>query len=121
MSIENLSLLPENDRIDCEIVIIGGGPVGLTIAQELSKTFHSVILVESGDLNENPLHNALLKVESVDGALSPAMRSTRSDFHKSAMKFWSGEEQSYGARCRALGGSTHAWAGKSAPFDPIDF
>ena len=34
---------------------------------------------------------------------------------------WSPDLQPYGVRCRALGGSTHAWAGKSAAFDSIDF
>jgi choline dehydrogenase-like flavoprotein len=37
------------------------------------------------------------------------------------MKYWSAESQAYGLRCRALGGSTVAWAGKSATFDDIDF
>jgi choline dehydrogenase-like flavoprotein len=103
-----------------DLLIVGAGPVGLTIARELAGSGRKVFVLESGLAEENAGHNALLHVESV-GAPNPEGQLRRRLFHGEAMKYWSAEDQGFGLRCRALGGSTAAWAGKSATFDDIDF
>src|SRR6185437_8255678 len=50
-----------------------------------------------------------------------AQKQKRAVFHGASSSSWTQATQPYGVRCRALGGSTHAWAGKSAAFDAIDF
>jgi len=78
-------------------------------------------VLESGDLQENDEHELLNRVVSVGAPNSPEQIAKRRIFHSVNTKFWSHENQPFGVRCRALGGSTNAWAGKSAPFSPIDF
>lgn len=121
MEIIDLSAFDPGSVFEADVVIIGGGPAGLTIARELFDTALTVLVVESGILHETPEHAALNEVESVSEPQSAAQRQKRAEFHGANSLFWMPSAQSYGVRCRALGGSTHAWAGKSAPFDPIDF
>jgi len=78
--------------------IIGTGPAGLTLANELSKTGKKICLVESGTKNQNKDKNKLKKVISVGEIII--------------------KEKS---RVRAWGGTSNTWAGLSAPLDKIDF
>ncbi len=120
MQIDKLEDFSPGHEFFCDLVIVGAGPVGLTIASELAGSGLNVLVLESGLTEETEVHNRLLDVESV-GAPNPAGQLKRRTFHGEAMKYWSAEGQGYGLRCRALGGSTVAWAGKSATFDDIDF
>lgn len=121
MKLERLSGLEGNPTITADIVIVGGGPTGLTIAAECAGVGRKVLLVESGLDLETPEHSLLNDVENVGQPQSQTQLCKRVEFHSPQARFWSPEGQAYGVRCRALGGSTHAWAGKSAPFDAIDF
>lgn len=121
MKIENLSAFEAGTVFETDLVVIGGGPAGLTIAQEFLNSSTQVLIVESGLLDETPDHAVLAELESVGEPYTDAQLCKRSAFHGSSSSIWSQERQPYGVRCRALGGSSHAWAGKSAPFDPIDF
>ncbi|MEF0944195.1 GMC family oxidoreductase [Rhizobium sp. BR 362] len=121
MKIEQLSSRDDNSIITSDLVIVGGGPTGLTIAAQCAKAGRKVLVVESGLEFENPEHSTLNEIESVGQPQSEAQSRKRVAFHSPQAKFWSQEIQPFGVRCRALGGSTHAWAGKSAPFDAIDF
>jgi choline dehydrogenase-like flavoprotein len=121
MDIEDLSRFDPNSLFETDLVIVGGGPAGLTIAREFFDTSVRVLVLESGLLDETMNHAALAEVESVAEPKSEQQREWRSGFHGASAPFWSPQLQPYGVRCRALGGSTHAWAGKSAAFDPIDF
>jgi choline dehydrogenase-like flavoprotein len=121
MDIEDLSNFTPGSVFQADLVIVGGGPAGLTVAREFFGTSIRVLIVESGLLDETPDHAALAEVESVGEPQTELQNQKRVKFHGMSSTFWSQGLQPYGVRCRALGGSTHAWAGKSAAFDPIDF
>ena len=109
------------EPLRCEVVVIGGGPVGITLGTDLARAGIDVIILESGIEDETQEHAALNQVENVGELSHPRQIAKRSHFHGLYSKTWSQVTQPFGVRCRALGGSTHAWSGKSAPFDPIDF
>src|ERR1700730_19256384 len=120
MRIEDLSSLGTDAAIDTDLVVIGGGPAGLTIAREFFGTSTRVLIVESGELAEHPQFTDLNAVESRGEPKGEAARR-RIECHGPHSPSWSNESQSYGVRCRVLGGSSHAWTGKSAAFDHVDF
>lgn len=121
MNIEDLTRFDPNSLFEADLVIVGGGPAGLTIAREFAGSSLRVLVLESGLLDETPEHAALAEVESIGEPNGERQREKRKRFHGASAPFWSEELQPYGVRCRALGGSSHAWAGKSAAFDAIDF
>ncbi len=121
MDIERLSDRDAGATLDADLVIVGGGPAGLTIAKELFDSSLRILILESGELQENREFDALNDVECVADSWSPAQVRKRIEFHGASCPSWSSEKQSFGVRCRLLGGSTHNWAGKSAPFDNTDF
>ena len=121
MHIENLANFSPGSTFEADLVIVGGGPAGLTVAREFFGTSVNVLVVESGLLEETPEHAALAAVESIGEPFTEAQKTKRNAFHGASAARWSSEQQPYGVRCRALGGSSHAWAGKSAAFDQIDF
>jgi choline dehydrogenase-like flavoprotein len=121
MDIEDLSRFERNSFFETDLVIVGGGPAGLTIAREFFDSPLRVLVLESGLLDETRDHADLAEVESVGEPNGEQKREWRQRFHGASAPFWSQELQPYGVRCRAFGGSTHAWAGKSAAFDAIDF
>ena len=104
-----------------DVVIVGAGAAGLTIARELGSKGVRTCAIESGALEESPEHEALNAVE-VDGfLLDPEVQRLRNAWHSWQLRYWSSDTQRYGVRTRVFGGSTAAWAGRAAPFDPIDF
>jgi choline dehydrogenase-like flavoprotein len=86
--------------LECDVCVVGGGPIGLTIASELAGTGLRVDILESGGLEISQATEALNAVECVGP--SPI-----------------GDQAL--ARHRGLGGSSHAWAGRVAAFDELDF
>jgi choline dehydrogenase-like flavoprotein len=121
MRVENLVELGANASLDTDLVIIGGGPAGLTIAREFSHTSTRVLVLESGGLTETERATDLNTVESIGEPSSEAQIRRRVEWHGAGSSSWSHAAQGYGVRCRVLGGSSHAWAGKVAPFDNVDF
>jgi choline dehydrogenase-like flavoprotein len=121
MQIEDLHNIAPAGEVDADLVIVGGGPAGLTIAREFLGSQTQVILLESGTLEETSLYAALNAVESVADTLVAAQIEKRHAFHGANARFWSHELQPYGVRCRVLGGASAAWVGKCAPFDALDF
>jgi choline dehydrogenase-like flavoprotein len=121
MKIEDLAKFGSASIFETDLAIIGGGPAGLTIAREFIGTSTRVLVLESGLLDEAPAYAALNELESSGEPNTPAQKQKRIVFHGESSATWSSSQQPYGVRCRALGGSSHAWAGKSAAFDPIDF
>lgn len=121
MKIERLADFDDNSIIVADLVIVGAGPAGLTIAIECAGTGRKVLVVESGLELETSQHAELNAVENIGELQSEAQVNKRIEFHGPQAQLWSPQIQPFGVRCRALGGSTHAWAGKSAPFDVIDF
>jgi choline dehydrogenase-like flavoprotein len=121
MEIRDLAGFDADTRFEADLVIVGGGPAGLTIAREFAGTSTRVLLLESGLAHETPEHGSLAEVESIGEPRTEAQKHKRLAFHGASSSSWTQAIQPYGVRCRALGGSTHAWAGKSAAFDAIDF
>jgi choline dehydrogenase-like flavoprotein len=121
MRIGRLTSLEPGAVLRTDLAIVGGGPVGLTIGELCAKAGLSVLVLESGLEAQDALHEELNAVE-LDGSESiQNLAEARRAFHASLARHWTHERQPFGVRCRGLGGSTQAWAGKSAPFDPIDY
>lgn len=80
-----------------DLCIIGSGPAGTTVANELRGRGLSICVLESGRARRTALGEELKGVES-------------EGIH---VKDYSRE--------RILGGASTTWAGLSSPFDPIDF
>jgi len=120
MRVEDLGFLGADATLDTDLVIIGGGPAGLTIAREFFGTSMRVLILESGQLEVDPRFTDLNAVESIGEPKGAAQVRRRIEAHGKCAS-WSNESQRFGLRCRVLGGSSHAWAGKSAAFDHVDF
>lgn len=121
IAINDLSELGEVSAIRCDVLIIGGGPAGLTVARGLAGLKRDILILESGGLSEDKESDALNAVVADADNWTPAQAQRRVDLHGTQTKFWNHDEQGFGMRCRGLGGSTAAWAGKSASFDSTDF
>ena len=100
VTIADLHELAPEAEIDCEVCIIGSGPAGATIARELAQSRVRVVLLESGGAKRQPQVDALNEIENFG---------------------WSRELNQWLLRNRIIGGSSHTWAGRCAPFDSIDF
>ena len=95
--------IDSDQKLTCDICIIGAGAAGITIARSYLSSGFSVCLMESGGFKGD--------VET-------------QELYKGWTKF-NDEERSesylYGSRLRFFGGSTNHWAGWCRPLDPIDF
>src|SRR5215831_2538057 len=87
------------DLLRCDICIIGTGPAGATIARELSNTRLRVTILESGGTERREETDALNEIESVG---------------------WPRVMDQWQVRNRIVGGTSHTWSGRCAPFDDID-
>lgn len=94
-----LSDVGQIPQATCDVCIIGTGPAGSTLARELSGSALKVLLLESGGLERMETSDALDAIVNVGRP-----RATQ----------WS-------VRNRIVGGSSHTWGGRCAPFDAIDF
>jgi choline dehydrogenase-like flavoprotein len=121
LKIENLATAGAGPIIETDLVIIGGGPAGLTIAREFFGTQTQVLILESGQQEEEPRFSALDTVESVGEPKGASQTDKRIAFHGANSRSWSSKTQAFGVRCRVFGGASHAWAGKSAAFEDFDF
>ena len=115
MKIEYLAELEDNSVIVVDLVVVGAGPAGLTIAAQCARTGKRVLVVESGLEYENPEHSALNEVENVGEPRTAAQSSKRKEFHGAQAGFWSHETQPFGVRCRALGGGDACLGGEICP------
>ena len=82
-----------------DVIVVGAGPAGITLAHELRDTGLRIALLESGG-------------EEFDAAAQ--------DLNEGTLK--GNEDYDLGgSRLRFLGGTSNHWGGQCTPFDPIDF
>ena len=94
-------------EIVADIVIIGGGMAGITLAREWAGAEKTVAILESGGLE-------------MDEATQDLYEGT------ATLSDGNGVERDIGdypvtSRARLYGGSSHWWGGKCVPLDPADF
>lgn len=107
MAIIDAGTLPDASRIEADLVIIGGGLAGITLAKELAGGPLKVAILESGGLEIDMENQALYAGSGVQTA--PGNPDRPFDNYPAQ------------SRVRALGGSGHVWGGKCGPLDPADF
>ena len=83
-----------------DVLIVGSGPVGLSLASEFNDSGIRVAVVESGGLKDDAALVDLDEFENVGASRVLDVRSLRS---------------------RGLGGTASIWSGRCAPFNAIDF
>jgi choline dehydrogenase-like flavoprotein len=91
---------PEGHELRADIVIVGAGAAGITMGLALAESARSVLILESGGLEEEPETQNLYAGSVVDARM-----------HGRADRY----------RQRRLGGTTTIWGGRCMPFDSIDF
>ena len=116
---QSLRDFDSDKTIGADVVIVGGGACGMTLARALTGSGMRILLLESGGPHEDLVHEELNRVEA--DVWSEDADRLRDSYHRNLTTLWSGERQPFGVRCRGLGGSTQAWAGKSRALDPIDY
>ena len=84
----------------CDLCIVGGGPLAITIALKLASTGKKIIVLAGGGWNETAVNQDLNR-----GIVNPA----------------GSHEPLEENRRRQFGGATTVWGGRCIPFDPIDF
>lgn len=124
--------LSADTRLDCDVLIVGAGIAGLSLAHGLISTAGfggEIIILESGDddfiraARQRPLDH-----HEAEPELSPRPPETFANRlnHGSATihDAFGGQrrfdEFPFESRCRGLGGTGRLWGGKMAPLDPID-
>ena len=120
MRIERLDQHRAGSKFEADVIIVGGGKAGLTIAREFIGSTVRVLILESGIETENVPHAKLNELESVGEPSGQAAIDFREAFHRPNMATFDQHAQPYGIRTRMLGGCPH-WGGKSATFDEMDF
>lgn len=96
----NADSIPNGSCLRADVCIIGAGPAGIALALDLSERGFSVLLLESGFMEEDPTTQRLYEGDVADKKL-----------HSPPDKY----------RQRRFGGSTAIWGGRCMPFDPLDF
>jgi len=99
------SALSAGQTLDADLVVIGAGAAGITIARQLANTATRVLLVEGGGYEPSERSQALYAMAMDD-------RYAKND-----------REKNYATRerLRFFGGTTNHWAGWCRPLEPEDF
>lgn len=120
MPIRDLRSAPTGTEFRPDVAIVGGGPVGLTIARELANSRCRVLVIESGSADFEAAQQTLNAVENVgEPIVREGVESPGRGYNGSLA--WLNDIAPFELRNRGLGGSTHTWIGKCASFDEIDF
>jgi choline dehydrogenase-like flavoprotein len=105
MTIHDFRNLEPGTALDADLCIVGSGPAGWTIAEELRGTGVSVLVLESGGVLESGVHDReadLEELNEIDDVGVPLFNT---------------------GRRRTLGGTPESipWGGRCIAFDPIDY
>lgn len=85
---------------DCDVCVVGAGPVGIALALACEQRGLSVLLLESGREEQDAIAASLTA-----GHIADERRHAATGI----------------AICRGLGGTSRWWGGRCVPFDDIDF
>ena len=96
MSIDDLRAIDDPSPIETDRCLIGSGPAGWTIAEELRESGPRVLMLESGGHDIDPDTDTPKEIEDVGTRL-------------------------FNGRSRVLGGTSRVWNGRCIPFDDIDY
>lgn len=120
MKIRDIRSLPAGTIVDTDLVLVGSGPSGMTIAREFAGSRIDVLILESGGLELDP---AIQQLNTVENIGEPALRSNCPPPHRgyTGEYEWLNDIQAFELRNRVLGGSSHTWVGKCAAFDAMDY
>ena len=95
-----LTTSPPGTELKCDVVVIGTGAGGMTVARELlDNTQLDVIVLEAGGYRNEKATQELYRGEVVNPGPTPLHRH----------------------RLRRYGGTTAVWGGRCAPFEDVDF
>ncbi len=100
MKVFDLNQFGSDCVVETDLCIIGSGPAGMSIANEFAGTDTRVLVLEGGGMEAEPETQALYEILNTG-----APRVMNQDL----------------MRMRILGGSSHVWAGRCAPFDEWDY
>jgi len=121
MKITKLGTLPPDKPLDADIVIVGGGMAGLTLATELAGAGVRIVILESGVIGLDDRYQELNRVECSGDEHFDPRSAFRQKYHGANCPVWDPEIEPYGMRLRAFGGSSAYWGGKVATFDAVDY
>ncbi len=96
MSIDDLRSVEDTSILRTDLCLVGSGPAGWCIAEELRNSGLRILMVESGGRTVEPETTALNEIEDVGNPL-------------------------FNGRARVLGGTSNVWNGRCMPFDDIDY
>ena len=99
--------LDNGSLIESEVIIIGGGIAGITLAKQLSRSGHDVAILESG--SEEPDYQTQMLYSGSATMGTPGIETRNIDSYLLS------------SRLRYYGGSGNHWDGLCAPLDPVDF
>ncbi len=99
MSLTRSADVPDGTRLDTGICIVGGGPIGITVALQLEGAGIDVTVLESGGSDGETAEHRALNEGAVVGLPYYDLTETR---------------------MRGLGGASNLWAGWCRPIDRID-
>src|SRR5271167_4818831 len=91
--------VPAGTDLSCDVVIVGSGAGGMTVARELLDGPFDVIVLEAGGLRNEKATQDLYRGEVASPGPSPLHRH----------------------RLRRFGGTTAVWGGRCAPLEEVDF
>lgn len=120
MPIRDLRKAPPDVICHTDVALIGAGPVGLTIARELSGTRIHVTVIDSGGFEADAAAQSLNVVENVGEPKSRPGAETIGRGYTDALS-WLNHVRPFEVRDRGVGGSSRTWIGKCAAFDALDF
>jgi choline dehydrogenase-like flavoprotein len=86
-------------RIEADVCIVGSGPAGITLANELKAKFSSIVVLEGGGESYDEKSQSLYAAEGTHDVFPDPIVS----------------------RLRFLGGTSNHWQNSTMPFTPIDF
>ncbi|MDA9418922.1 hypothetical protein XI07_18355 [Bradyrhizobium sp. CCBAU 11445] len=99
MIVDGSQLSGSADQLEADVIVVGAGAVGLTLAIRLAQLGKSVVVLEAGDTS--PSVDYIQSNEGINYGLQ----------HRGLRQ----------GRMKALGGTTRLWGGQLVPFEAKDF